>query len=124
MDKPHKKLDVWKLSMELARTVYRLTAGYPVEERFGLVSQVRRAATGIPSHIAEGAARDSNNEFRHFLSIARSSLSEPDTQLDLSRDLGFITEKSSSEIDPLLTRIDKMLYALHQSKKTHLGASK
>ena len=116
MEKPHKKLDVWKLSMVLARAIYRLTAGYPTEERFGLVSQMRRAAAGVPSHIAEGAARDSNNEFRHFLSIARSSLSELDTQLDLSRDLGFVTEKSRSEIDPLLTRIDKMLYALHRSK--------
>lgn len=113
-----KKLDVWKLSMVLARAIYRLTSGYPTEERFGLVSQMRRAAAGVPSHIAEGAARDSNNEFRHFLSIARSSLSELDTQLDLSRDLGFVTEQSRSEIDPLLTRIDKMLYALHQLKKS------
>ena len=118
MEKPHKKLDVWKLSMVLARAIYRLTAGYPTEERFGLVSQMRRAAAGVPSNIAEGAARDSNNEFRHFLSIARSSLSELDTQLDLSRDLGFVTETSRSEIDPLLTRIDKMLYALHQMKKS------
>ena len=49
MDKPHKKLDVWRLSMELARSVYRLTAGYPVEEKFGLISQMRRAAVSIPS---------------------------------------------------------------------------
>ena len=117
MDKPHKKLDVWKLSMELSRVVYRLTTGYPSEERFGLVSQMRRAAVSVPSNIAEGAARDSNNELRHFLSIARSSLSELDTQLDLSQDLGFIAETSRSEIDRLLTRIDKMLYALHQLKK-------
>ena len=117
MDKPHKKLDVWKLSMELSRVVYRLTTGSPSEERFGLVSQMRRAAVSVPSNIAEGAARDSNNEFRHFLSIARSSLSELDTQLDLSQDLGFIAETSRSEIDRLLTRIDKMLYALHQLKK-------
>ena len=117
MDKPHKKLDVWKLSMELARTIYRLTAGYPSEERFALVSQMRRAAVSVPSNIAEGAARDSTNEFRNFLSIARSSLSELDTQLDLSRELGFVNEHTRSEVDRLLTRIDKMLYALHRSKK-------
>jgi len=70
--------------------VYRLTAAYPNEERFGLVSQMRRAAVSIPSNIAEGAARDSDNEFRNFLSIARSSLSELDTQFDLSYDLGFV----------------------------------
>ena len=117
MDKPHKKLDVWKLSMDLSQAIYRLTAGYPNEEKFGLVSQMRRAAVSIPSNIAEGAARSSNNEFRHFLSIARSSLSELDTQLDLSQQLGYITEQSREEIDIPLSRIDKMLYALYQSKK-------
>lgn len=117
MDKPHKKLDVWKLSMELSGTVYRLTATYPSDEKFGLVSQMRRAAVSIPSNVAEGAARSSGNEFRNFLSIARSSLSELDTQLDLSRQLGFITEQARQEIDVPLTRIDKMLYALHKSKR-------
>ena len=53
MDKPHKKLDVWKLSMELSRAIYRLTAGFPGEERFGLVSQMRRAAVSVPSSLAE-----------------------------------------------------------------------
>ena len=122
MDKPHKKLDVWKLSMELARTIYRLTASFPIEERYGLVSQMRRAAVSIPSNLAEGAARDSSNEFRNFLSIARSSLSELDTQLDLSHELGFITENCRYEVDRLLTRIDKMLYALHQLKKCAVPA--
>jgi four helix bundle protein len=117
MEKPHKKLDVWRLSMELSRRVYRLTAGFPGEEKFGLVSQMRRAAVSIPSNLAEGAARSSNNEFRNFLSIARSSLSELDTQLDLSRQLDFITEKARTEVDVLLVRVDKMLYALYQSKK-------
>lgn len=118
MDKPHKKLDVWKLSMELSRAVYRLTAGFPSEERFGLVSQMRRAAVSVPSNLAEGAARVSTSEFRQFLSIARSSLSELDTQLDLSLELGFITEQARSDIDRLLTRIDKMLFGLYELKKT------
>jgi four helix bundle protein len=115
--KPHKNLDVWTVSMELARAVYRLTAAYPREERFGLVSQMRRAAISIPSNIAEGAARDSDNEFRNFLSIARSSLSELDTQFDLSCDLGFIPEQSRGKVDDLLLRVDRMLYALHRIKK-------
>ena len=117
MKKPHKNLDVWTLSMELARMVYRLTAAYPNEERFGLVSQMRRAAVSIPSNIAEGAARDSDNEFRNFLSIARSSLSELDTQFDLSYDLGFVPARLRSEVDELLSRVDRMLYALHRVKK-------
>lgn len=117
MDKPHKKLDVWRLSIELSKKIYLLTNGFPSEEKFGLVSQMRRAAVSIPSNLAEGAARSSGNEFRNFLSIARSSLSELDTQLDLSQQLGFITDKSRSEVDGILTRIDKMLYALHEKKK-------
>jgi four helix bundle protein len=117
MDKPHKKLDVWKLAMELSHKVYMLTASFPSEEKFGLVSQMRRAAVSIPSNLAEGAARSSDNEFRNFLSIARSSLSELDTQLDLSQQLGFLTENYRSEVDGLLTRIDKMLYGLHEKKK-------
>ena len=123
MDKPHKKLDVWKLSMELSRKIYHLTTGFPGEEKFGLVSQMRRAAVSIPSNLAEGAARSSNNEFRNFLSIARSSLSELDTQLDLSQQLGFIAASSRSDIDLLLTRIDKMLYGLHKSKDCEMGRS-
>jgi four helix bundle protein len=115
--KPHKNLDVWTVSMELARTVYRLTAAYPDQERFGLVSQMRRAAVSVPSNIAEGAARDSDNEFRNFLSIARGSLSELDTQFDLSCDLGFVPEQSRAEVDDLLLRVDRMLYALHRLKK-------
>lgn len=103
--------------MELARTVYRLTAAFPNDERFGLVSQMRRAAVSIASNIAEGAARDSDNEFRNFLSIARSSLSELDTQLDLSYDLGFVPARLRSEVDKLLSRVDRMLYALHRVKK-------
>ena len=103
--------------MELSHKVYLLTASFPSEEKFGLVSQMRRAAVSIPSNLAEGAARSSGNEFRNFLSFARSSLSELDTQLDLSLQLGFIPEKVRSEIDLLLTRIDKMLYALHEKKK-------
>ena len=103
--------------MQLSRTIYRLTASYPGEEKFGLVSQMRRASVSIPRNLAESAVRSSKNEFRNFLSIARSSLSELDTLLDLSQQLGFITVQSKSEIDGLLTRIDKMLYALYEKKK-------
>ena len=98
MDKPHKKHDVWKLSMELSRRIDLLTVHFSSEEKFGLTSQMRRAAISIPSNLAEGAARCSNNEFRKFLSIARGSLSELDTQLDLSRHLGFVTETARLEV--------------------------
>jgi four helix bundle protein len=116
MDKPHKKLDVWKLSMELAGTVYRTTSAFPADEKFGLVAQMRRATVSVPSNLAEGAARTSSNEFRQCLSIARGSLSELDTQLDLCRDLNLIGEPSRQKLDDMMLRVDKMLYALHRSK--------
>lgn len=112
MDKPHKKLDVWKVSMELVTETYRLTSRFPSEERFGLISQLRRAAVSIPGNIAEGAARNGVKEYRNFISIARGSLSELDTQFNISLNLGFVDSKACSQIDGLLVRIDKMLYGL------------
>jgi four helix bundle protein len=118
MDKPHKKLDVWQLSMELTGTVYRLTSILPSEEKFGLASQMRRAAVSVPSNIAEGAARTSLNEFKQFLSIARGSLSELDTQLDLCQQLKLIATPTRQKLDAMMIRIDKMLYALQAKQGT------
>ena len=117
MDKPHKKLDVWRLSVELARRVYQLTATFPPEERYGLTAQMRRAAIGIASNLAEGAARSSSREFRQFLSVARGSLSELDTQLDLSQQLSLISDSTRQGLDPMLVRVDKMLYALQRKQE-------
>jgi len=122
MDKPHKKLHVWLLSIELVRRIYRLTAAFPDEERFGLSGQMRRAAVGIPSNLAEGAARQSNGEFKRFLSIARGSLSELDTQLDLSEQLGLMSSYARRDLDAILVRIDRMLYALYEKKKGATGS--
>ena len=77
-------LDVWHLGVELAETVYRVTARFPKSELLALSSQMRRAAVSIPSNIAEGRARDSTREFLHFLAISRGSLAELDTQLELA----------------------------------------
>jgi four helix bundle protein len=113
MDKPHRKLDVWKLSIDLTAAIYDLTAVFPSDEKFGLVSQMRRAAVSVSSNIAEGAARTSINEFRQFLSIARGSLSELDTQLTICEKLGLVTAGAFEGIDATMIRIDKMLYSLH-----------
>jgi four helix bundle protein len=117
MEKPHKKLDVWRLSMELTEAVYRITAGFPADEKFGLVTQMRRAVVSVPSNLAEGAARSSDKEFMQFISIARGSLSELDTQLDIAVQLGLLEKKSRQDLDAVLIRIDKMLYALRQSQR-------
>lgn len=90
MERPHKRLVVWQESMTLVEQIYRVTAGFPSDERYGLIAQLRRAAVSVPSNIAEGAARRSSKEYLHFLAMARGSLSEMDTQLELSARLGFV----------------------------------
>jgi four helix bundle protein len=107
--KTHKDLDVWKESMTLAKEVYRLTENFPKKEAFGLASQMRRAAVSIPSNIAEGAARNSNKEFIQFLYVSRGSLSELETQLLLSIELGFV---KNDEMNGSLERIRRMLLGL------------
>jgi four helix bundle protein len=87
--KSHKDLDAWKLGVEFVSEIYRLTGNFPKEEIYGLTSQIRRAAVSIPSNIAEGAARDSPNEFVRFLHIALGSAAELETQLIISERLGF-----------------------------------
>lgn len=89
MAKPHEQLETWKVSMNLVKSVYDLTAGFPPEERFGLSQQMRRAAVSIPSNVAEGAARSHAKEYLHFLAIARGSLAELETQLQIAVMLGF-----------------------------------
>lgn len=92
--KTHKDLDVWNMSMGLAEKLYYLTAKFPKEEQYGIVSQVRRSSVSIPSNIAEGAARNSDKEFIQFLYIAMGSLSELETQLLLANRLKFLNEIS------------------------------
>jgi four helix bundle protein len=86
----HKELDAWKKSMDLVEEVYQITKGFPSEERFGLIAQIRRSAISIPSNIAEGASRKSDKEFVQFLYISIGSLSELETQLLISDKLGYI----------------------------------
>jgi four helix bundle protein len=115
MDKPHKKLDVWQAAMKATKMVYELTKPFPEEEKFGLVSQMRRAAVSIPCNIAEGAARQGKREFRNFVSMAQGSLSELDTQLELAVLLGYLSREKIEKIDGHLLRIDRMLSGLIRS---------
>lgn len=103
----HKELEVWKKSMDLVEKVYSFSEEFPNKEVFGLTSQMRRAAVSIPSNIAEGAARKSNKEFIHFLSIGLGSLSELETHYLLSVRLNFV--RSSKELDLLIIRVRKLL---------------
>lgn len=89
MEKPHKKLDIWKLAVELVTEVYRVTNSFPVREVYSLTDQIRRAAVSIPSNIAEGAGRYTKKEFVNYLHMAQGSLSELDTQSEIARHLGY-----------------------------------
>ena len=89
----HKRLDVWKKAMQLVKGIYRITAKFPDEEKYGLTSQMRRSAVSVPSNIAEGAARSGKKEFLRFLYIARGSLSELETQILIAIELTYITEE-------------------------------
>ena len=89
----HRELEVWKLGRELAVFVYRATAPFPSDEKFGLTSQMRRAALSVPANIAEGAGRQSDAEMIRFARIALGSVAELDTFLDLSHELGFLPEE-------------------------------
>jgi four helix bundle protein len=86
----HHDLIAWQVSVELVRDLYSLTASFPSLELYGLTGQIRRAAISVPSNIAEGAARTTKREFAHYLSMARGSLSEIDTQLTIAKQLGYI----------------------------------
>lgn len=98
--------------MALVRAVYALTRGFPAEETYGLVLQLRRAAVSIPSNLAEGAGRDGRKEFVRFLSIARGSLSELETQLLIAADLGYVPKEHSAFL--LVERVSRLITGLHR----------
>jgi four helix bundle protein len=106
----HRDLDVWQASMELAVAIYSLTQKLPSTEKFGLISQMRRAAVSIPSNIAEGAARGTSPEFARFLHIARGSVAELETQLELVQRLDLTHVESG--VHQKLTAIRQMLSGL------------
>ena len=115
--KPHKNLEVWKLSVDFVKDIYTLTTNFPDEEKFGIISQLRRAVVSIPTNIAEGAARSTKKEFRNFLYIASGSLSEIDTLLTISKELGFIKESQLDALNEKLVKIDIMLDGLIKKLK-------
>ncbi|MFN8636421.1 MAG: four helix bundle protein [Chloroflexota bacterium] len=97
MSQNYRDLLAWQKSMDLVEAIYEITADFPPDERFGLTSQVRRAAVSIASNIAEGQGRRSRGEFGHFLSIAHGSVREVETQLLIAIRLRFVTEESCEQ---------------------------
>jgi len=122
--KPHKNLEVWKLSVDFVKDIYTLTTNFPDEEKFGIISQLRRAVVSIPTNIAEGAARSTKKELRNFLYIASGSLSEIDTLLTISKELGFIKESQLDALNEKLVKIDIMLDGLIKKLKKDMAKIK
>jgi len=110
--RPHHRLEAWSKAVELVTNVYRRTEGFPKEERYGLTSQIRRAAVSIPANIAEGAGRRSQKEFAHFLSNSQGSASELETELIIAHRLGYLDEASFSLLVSEVERIGRLITGL------------
>jgi four helix bundle protein len=113
-------MDVFKLSHEVVLETYKFTKDFPDEEKFGLVSQMRRSCSSVPMNIMEGAGRWSTKEYIRFLSIASGSCEEFKYQLLLSRDLDYIDESKYDQLNEKCVSISKMLYKLSESLKRKL----
>lgn len=112
MIRSYKDLIVWQKSMGLVESIYHISENLPSKEQFGLISQMRRAAVSIPSNIAEGYGRQSSGSYAQFLSIARGSLLELETQIELCFRLKLIQQIDAEKILNETTEINKMLSSL------------
>ncbi|WP_300566746.1 four helix bundle protein [Flavobacterium sp.] len=108
----YRDLIVWQKSMNFVTLVYKQTAKFPDEEKFGLTSQIKRSAVSIPSNISEGSGRHYKKDFSRFLQIARGSLYECQTQLEIAINLNFIKMDEIKEINDLSLEVEKMLNSL------------
>ena len=108
----YKELVVWQKSMQIVKNIYSLIRNLPKEEQYGLSDQMRRAAVSIPSNIAEGFGRHAAKDYCRFLSIARGSKYELETQIDICMMLGYLCENDVNETLSLLDEVGKMLNSL------------
>jgi four helix bundle protein len=119
----HRDLQVWQRGMQIAEDVYTLTKAFPSDERFGLTSQLRRAAVSVPANIAEGNSRDSTKDYLRFLAIAVGSLAEVETFLELSTRLGLGDSSLVRTIEELLAEERRMLRGLQRSLRAKLAST-
>jgi four helix bundle protein len=120
MGRPHEKLKLWQEAMRVAEKIYIVTETFPAKETYGLTSQMRRSAISIPSNIAEGAARGTRKEYLQFLLIARGSLSELETQLELACRLNFFAD--STDLREQLNSVFGLLNGLIKSLRQPAGS--
>lgn len=111
----YKELNVWQKAIDLAVEVYQITEKLPKEERYGLISQINRCVVSIPTNIAEGAGRNTKKDFDNFLGISLGSSFELDTQLVISKRLGYVSSDDFEKIESELEHIQNMIAKLKQS---------
>jgi len=114
----YRDLNVWQNAMDLVEDVYKITANFPKEEKYGLISQIRRCSVSIPSNISEGFMRKSTKEYIQFIYISLGSLGELDTQMEIAVRLKFM--ESKRDLNKKLLLIRKQLYGMVKSLKTRL----
>ena len=115
--RPHRKLIAWQKAMDLAVVTYKMVSAFPAEERFGLASQMKRASVSVPSNIAEGAAGRTAKAFLNYLLQADGSQAELDTQLELSRRLGYSTVEQLAAAEALLDETSALVGGLKRSQR-------
>ncbi len=115
MFKSFKDLNVWKTAHQLVLSVYKKTKNFPNEEKYGLISQIRRAAASVPTNIVAGKARSSRKEYLHFLHISRGSLEEVKYLILLSHDIGYLDSESYNSFQDQLNEVGRLLNALIKS---------
>lgn len=118
----YKSLIVWQKSIALVKLIYQATAKFPSDEKFGLISQMRRAAVSIPSNIAEGQARRTTGDYVRFVSTAEGSLAELDTQLTIAIELNITDKADAYACFELMTELRKMLNSLRRSLLARVAA--
>ena len=116
-----KELQVWQKAMDLAVFTYQLTGYFPKEEKYGLISQIQRAAVSIPSNIAEGSGRVSDKDFQRFISIAMGSSFELETQVILAFRFKYINEEQITAFDEMVRPVQKMSFGLYNSLQNKNG---
>jgi four helix bundle protein len=111
----YKELKIWQRSMDLCVEVYHHTAKFPKEEKFGLISQIRDCCTSIPSNISEGAGRNTNKQFRHFLEISMGSANELQTRVELAKRLEFISKPDADRLLDEAFQLYKMIFSFYNT---------
>jgi four helix bundle protein len=114
-----RELKIWQKAMDLTVNIYKVTSEFPKTELYGITSQIRRCAVSVPSNIAEGAGRNTDSEFNHFLGIANGSSFELMTQIELAKRLDLIDEKTSEKLLNEIDEIQKMTRGLSNKVATH-----